>query len=263
MLLTHTNTLTQTRTHTQSHSYSTLQTECPHKVVFCLLIKEVAGLRKIPTSVSLFTNSRGTEALCHRSNRVSDNSLKGFDTLCQQQPIFCQDFWSALSFLYAKDSHHWYASHSIIYKIQHLQFYPLKCESLLFYSALHYLNWVLTQQKTHMCSLLMCNISLCLFPFSSSAQPVLYWCSRNISVWSNVSFNLAVLMNLLVCFFYPLEGVHGGQSVQVVDSLLKAEHWPNWLPVPKLTVTSPHLLQGFTHFKSGMKFHSWLCRRLL
>uniref|UniRef100_A0A7N8X825 Inositol 1,4,5-trisphosphate receptor n=1 Tax=Mastacembelus armatus TaxID=205130 RepID=A0A7N8X825_9TELE len=43
-------------------------------------------------------------------------------------------------------------------------------------------------------------------------KPVLYWCSRNISVWSNVSFNLAVLMNLLVCFFYPLEGVHGGQS---------------------------------------------------
>lgn len=62
--------------------------------------------------------------------------------------------------------------------------------------------------------------------FSSSAQPVLYWCSRNISVWSNVSFNLAVLMNLLVCFFYPLEGVHGGQSVQVVDSLLKTEHYP-------------------------------------
>uniref|UniRef100_A0AAQ6A6V1 Inositol 1,4,5-trisphosphate receptor n=1 Tax=Amphiprion ocellaris TaxID=80972 RepID=A0AAQ6A6V1_AMPOC len=45
------------------------------------------------------------------------------------------------------------------------------------------------------------------------AQQVLYWCSRNMSVWSNVSFNLAVLMNLLVCFFYPLEGVHGGQSL--------------------------------------------------
>uniref|UniRef100_A0A671Y5K7 Inositol 1,4,5-trisphosphate receptor n=1 Tax=Sparus aurata TaxID=8175 RepID=A0A671Y5K7_SPAAU len=41
------------------------------------------------------------------------------------------------------------------------------------------------------------------------AQQVLYWCSRNMSVWSNVSFNLAVLMNLLVCFFYPLEGVDG------------------------------------------------------
>lgn len=58
----------------------------------------------------------------------------------------------------------------------------------------------------------------CWFPVPLSlslllAQPVLYWCSRNISVWSNVSFNLAVLMNLLVCFFYPLEGVHGGQSL--------------------------------------------------
>ncbi|MED6283466.1 Inositol 1,4,5-trisphosphate receptor type 1 [Characodon lateralis] len=41
------------------------------------------------------------------------------------------------------------------------------------------------------------------------AEPVLYWCSRNMSVWSNVSFKLALLMNLLVCFFYPLEGVHG------------------------------------------------------
>ncbi|CAB1353943.1 unnamed protein product [Coregonus sp. 'balchen'] len=29
------------------------------------------------------------------------------------------------------------------------------------------------------------------------AQPVLYWCSRNMSFWSNISFNLAVLMNLL------------------------------------------------------------------
>ncbi|KAG7278868.1 hypothetical protein CRUP_036382 [Coryphaenoides rupestris] len=29
------------------------------------------------------------------------------------------------------------------------------------------------------------------------AQPVLYWCSRNMSLWSNISFNLAVLMNLL------------------------------------------------------------------
>uniref|UniRef100_A0A673I6V8 Inositol 1,4,5-trisphosphate receptor n=1 Tax=Sinocyclocheilus rhinocerous TaxID=307959 RepID=A0A673I6V8_9TELE len=39
------------------------------------------------------------------------------------------------------------------------------------------------------------------------AQPVLYWCSRNMSFWSNVSFNLAVLINLLVAFFYPLDGV--------------------------------------------------------
>lgn len=118
----HTNTLTQTRTHTQSHLYSTSQTECPHKVVFCLLIKEVAGLRKIPTSVSLFTNSRGTEVLSHRSNRVSDDSLKGFDMLCRQQWFFFIRFFfsSTLSFLYAKDSHHWYASHPIISKKKNL-----------------------------------------------------------------------------------------------------------------------------------------------
>ncbi|XP_060036772.1 inositol 1,4,5-trisphosphate receptor type 1 [Erinaceus europaeus] len=42
------------------------------------------------------------------------------------------------------------------------------------------------------------------------AQPVLYWCARNMSVWSSVSFNLAVLMNLLVAFFYPFRGVRGG-----------------------------------------------------
>uniref|UniRef100_A0A8C4PNI5 Inositol 1,4,5-trisphosphate receptor n=1 Tax=Equus asinus asinus TaxID=83772 RepID=A0A8C4PNI5_EQUAS len=40
------------------------------------------------------------------------------------------------------------------------------------------------------------------------AQPVLYWCARNMSVWSSISFNLAVLMNLLVAFFYPFKGPH-------------------------------------------------------
>ncbi|XP_017271430.1 inositol 1,4,5-trisphosphate receptor type 1 isoform X1 [Kryptolebias marmoratus] len=52
------------------------------------------------------------------------------------------------------------------------------------------------------------------------AQPVLYWCSRNMSVWSNVSFKLALLMNLLVCFFYPLEGVYGGMLEPRVSALL-------------------------------------------
>uniref|UniRef100_G1PJJ0 Ion transport domain-containing protein n=1 Tax=Myotis lucifugus TaxID=59463 RepID=G1PJJ0_MYOLU len=42
------------------------------------------------------------------------------------------------------------------------------------------------------------------------AQPVLYWCARNMSFWSSISFNLAVLMNLLVAFFYPFRGARGG-----------------------------------------------------
>ncbi|KAI6077312.1 Inositol 1,4,5-trisphosphate receptor type 1 isoform X6 [Aix galericulata] len=42
------------------------------------------------------------------------------------------------------------------------------------------------------------------------AQPFLYWCARNMSFWSSISFNLAVLMNLLVAFFYPFKGIRGG-----------------------------------------------------
>lgn len=51
------------------------------------------------------------------------------------------------------------------------------------------------------------------FAFVSAAQPVLYWCARNMSFWSSISFNLAVLMNLLVAFFYPFKGVRGGTHI--------------------------------------------------
>lgn len=51
-----------------------------------------------------------------------------------------------------------------------------------------------------------------------AAQPILYWCSRNMSFWSSISFNLAVLMNLLVAFFYPLGGVRGGWCAQFLSS---------------------------------------------
>lgn len=37
------------------------------------------------------------------------------------------------------------------------------------------------------------------------------------SFWSSISFNLAVLMNLLVAFFYPLEAVRGGECTDVVS----------------------------------------------
>uniref|UniRef100_A0A8D3E2G3 Inositol 1,4,5-trisphosphate receptor n=1 Tax=Scophthalmus maximus TaxID=52904 RepID=A0A8D3E2G3_SCOMX len=70
------------------------------------------------------------------------------------------------------------------------------------------------------------------------AQQVLYWCSRNISVWSNVSFNLAVLMNLLVCFFYPLEGVHGG----MLDSHLSALLWMGVLATLVIVIIMPQPL---------------------
>ncbi|CAL8335835.1 unnamed protein product [Lota lota] len=70
------------------------------------------------------------------------------------------------------------------------------------------------------------------------AQPVLYWCSRNMSLWSNISFNLAVLMNLLVCFFYPLEGVHGG----MLDPHLSALLWMGVLATFIIVIIMPQPL---------------------
>ncbi|KAK9889429.1 hypothetical protein WA026_004699 [Henosepilachna vigintioctopunctata] len=37
------------------------------------------------------------------------------------------------------------------------------------------------------------------------AQPVLFWVSSYMSLWSNILFNCAVLINLIVAFFYPFE----------------------------------------------------------
>uniref|UniRef100_A0A182UY18 Inositol 1,4,5-trisphosphate receptor n=1 Tax=Anopheles merus TaxID=30066 RepID=A0A182UY18_ANOME len=36
-------------------------------------------------------------------------------------------------------------------------------------------------------------------------QPALFWVSSYMSLWSNILFNLAVLINLIVAFFYPFE----------------------------------------------------------
>jgi hypothetical protein len=41
------------------------------------------------------------------------------------------------------------------------------------------------------------------FLFSFSGQPFLFWVSSYMSLWSNILFNCAVLINLIVAFFYP------------------------------------------------------------
>uniref|UniRef100_A0A8C7CGC1 Inositol 1,4,5-trisphosphate receptor n=1 Tax=Oncorhynchus kisutch TaxID=8019 RepID=A0A8C7CGC1_ONCKI len=75
------------------------------------------------------------------------------------------------------------------------------------------------------------------------AQPVLYWCSRNMSFWSNISFNLAVLMNLLVAFFYPLEGLREGQSPdEKVLPHLSALLWVGMLALLAIVVAMPQPL---------------------
>uniref|UniRef100_A0A8C9VDW5 Inositol 1,4,5-trisphosphate receptor n=1 Tax=Scleropages formosus TaxID=113540 RepID=A0A8C9VDW5_SCLFO len=75
------------------------------------------------------------------------------------------------------------------------------------------------------------------------AQPVLYWCSRNMSFWSSISFNLAVLMNLLVAFFYPLEGVRGGTLEPHLSALL----WTAMLVSLAIVIAlpQPHGIRAF------------------
>jgi hypothetical protein len=44
---------------------------------------------------------------------------------------------------------------------------------------------------------------LCEISSSFSGQPFLFWVSSYMSLWSNILFNCAVLINLIVAFFYP------------------------------------------------------------
>jgi len=43
------------------------------------------------------------------------------------------------------------------------------------------------------------------------------------SFWSSVSFNFAILINLLVAFFYPFGSNTGGMSVFFNQSIYKTE----------------------------------------
>jgi hypothetical protein len=36
-------------------------------------------------------------------------------------------------------------------------------------------------------------------------QPFLFWVSSHMSIWSQILFNLAVIINLIVAFFYPFD----------------------------------------------------------
>jgi len=45
------------------------------------------------------------------------------------------------------------------------------------------------------------------------AKRKLYWLSRHTSFWSSVSFNFAILINLLVAFFYPFGPITGSMSL--------------------------------------------------
>ena len=48
-------------------------------------------------------------------------------------------------------------------------------------------------------------------------QPTLYWFSSHMSLWSDISFNFAVLINILVAVFYPFNKGLKGKSIEKFD----------------------------------------------
>jgi hypothetical protein len=46
-------------------------------------------------------------------------------------------------------------------------------------------------------------------------QPTLYWFSSHMSLWSDISFNFAVLINILVAVFYPFNKGLKGKVIRV------------------------------------------------
>jgi hypothetical protein len=49
-------------------------------------------------------------------------------------------------------------------------------------------------------------------------QPTLYWFSSHMSLWSDISFNFAVLINILVAVFYPFNKGLKGKVVELKES---------------------------------------------
>ncbi|XP_076236101.1 inositol 1,4,5-trisphosphate receptor-like isoform X3 [Calliopsis andreniformis] len=65
-------------------------------------------------------------------------------------------------------------------------------------------------------------------------QPVLFWMSSYMSLWSNILFNCAVLINLIVAFFYPFV-----DTVPKLSSHLSALIWTVMLSSAIIVMTLP------------------------
>nr|XP_031843313.1 inositol 1,4,5-trisphosphate receptor isoform X7 [Nomia melanderi] len=65
-------------------------------------------------------------------------------------------------------------------------------------------------------------------------QPVLFWMSSYMSLWSNILFNCAVLINLIVAFFYPFV-----DSMPELSSHLSGLIWTVMLSSAVIVITLP------------------------
>lgn len=74
-------------------------------------------------------------------------------------------------------------------------------------------------------------------------QPALFWVSSYMSLWSNILFNLAVLMNLIVAFFYPFDNSVPGKKHDVYVNILLTRLQQILIPIfrVKFPPIIPHL----------------------
>ncbi len=70
--------------------------------------------------------------------------------------------------------------------------------------------------------------------FVFAANPLLFWFSSHMFLWSSISFNLAVLLNLLVAFFYPFS-----EGAGELDPRLSGLVWTAMLVSLAIVITLP------------------------
>ena len=59
------------------------------------------------------------------------------------------------------------------------------------------------------CIVVFINISFCFL----SAKPLLFLLSHNVTRWRMICFNIAILVNFLVAFFYPFDNKTQGKTL--------------------------------------------------
>lgn len=69
-------------------------------------------------------------------------------------------------------------------------------------------------------------------------QPVLFWVSSHMSLWSHVLFNLAVIINLIVAFFYPFDS-EDGTGVPDPGTHMSGLIWAVMLMSAAIAITLP------------------------
>ncbi|CAF5206100.1 unnamed protein product [Rotaria magnacalcarata] len=78
-------------------------------------------------------------------------------------------------------------------------------------------------------------------------QPTLYWFSSQMSLWSDISFNFAVLINILVAVFYPFN-----KGLKDLDSRSSAAIWGGLLMTLITILIKPNATSMRMFFVAGI-----------